>query len=282
MPIPLFIFQKETHPYRGAVLLESFVPHRVRRWLLDIVALFVIFFFILSFGFLSYTRGITGLLFLTLAILLKLIALEAYYYSARFRRLQREPYLFELSLLMGKIGSKDFVGDFIRSHEGKLILIRAGLRQELLTKYLHERAIHIPFSAVSFPESATLFESFVRAVYRADASFTYLLIVHGLTEDEFVEAAKFAMVADRVTENKRRWWHVGEKHTRAQQKLIRSILHFEKQSTMHMSHGAYSIVQNGVDEGFTPSDLEELFVELAEHAIENGRSVIVREDVLER
>lgn len=263
-------------------MLERIVPHRVRNLLLAICTGLIIFFLVVCWDFASAYPALWGLLFLSLAVLLKLIALEAFYYSHRFDERVREPYLFELAMIVGQIGTQDTLGDFIGSHEGGLILTRAGFRTDALAAYRAEHVVRIPLRAVSFPHTDDLFASFVRGIYRADAAFEHLLIAQGISEDDLVEAAFFAMHMDRVREDSKRWWHTEDEVAELAIRMMHTILQFERQTGMHMSHPAFVTMHGLISEDELSRELmEEIFSASAENALLNNRIIILAQDMVQ-
>ena len=241
--------------------------------------------YVLTLGFfVTVNSQLYGFLYLILCVFLILVAWDTMYYSFAYATDFSEPYLFELASILSETSAKDIVGSFARSYLGKIILLRCGVDDLTRMEYLHKRVVVVDESRIDFPPIKNAFESYISGIYNADKNLMHLLVLHGISEDDFLECAKLAIRLERKKEDMSRWWGNKKERNLAETTFIELLEHrayqFEKESNFVVSYPALTYaLPHLIHEEDEDGIVHDILWESAESAHSDGRRIIYREDV---
>jgi ATP-dependent Clp protease ATP-binding subunit ClpC len=199
-------FEKSLNDFRGAVLLESIVPHRLRRLLKNIIFVLVLIAFVLGSGIIvPPSASVTGLFFLLLSVWLIVVALDAFFYSIYFKA-RDEDHLFELALIVFAPG-EDPVKSFITSPQGKNILMRLGVDDNTFQDYISQKKLSISKKDLVYGNEETLAAQYFNALLRGDEEFKNFLLIHNINTDLLLRTTELVFDLERKKLEGECWWN---------------------------------------------------------------------------
>lgn len=195
---------KEAYFYKTAVALDNLFPKSVRVVLRYFFLMLAFASFAASFADFksaSYNSLPDGLFFLFLSLFIIIFLTEAFYNSFKFQNSRVD---FTLAQIILKTDDLDVTGGFLDSDATKGLLRRLGIE-----KMSGERSALLG-SSFKTEEGATRsqinFADYARAIYLADQSFAAFIQGHGVSESDYLGAARW--INDDLIEarKKEQWW----------------------------------------------------------------------------
>lgn len=214
-------------PLKPLLVLESHLGSRRRSKIATILISFSILFLVLSIapntpviadlvpevtsGLSPFAEATRGLALLCFIFWLALKLLDLMHNSYYYRALSSDDLpSFEAALCIDGLGDHDLVQNFLKSEPISYTLLRLGLGDGAVADYLNRRGGVVTSSGVVFRGASkgtdVTVASVATDVYRADKTFAEYLFAHGVTEDDFIGAAGWAMSELRYRAKRRRWW----------------------------------------------------------------------------
>ncbi len=184
----------------GALVLEDIISHGARRRLLAFLGIIII----LSFGAYSLTGVLVykGSAFIFLALFLKFIAIEAYFYSKYKESFQEQKIIFPLAEILFYADADDLVRGFIFSETGFKTLRKLGLSASDIKNYLIEREeVNISDIKYSFNNVSGLAENLLQ-----DNSFKNFLLSKSIPVDDFIGALNWEIEDEEHNIDSQKWW----------------------------------------------------------------------------
>lgn len=209
------IIYEQSLPNRYAIRIDRLLHPVIRNIIRKTLVLVAIFAFALSFGPLplNFSKA-DGLFFAMIFFYLVFAFLEFFYCSMKNDGVGtriKESYLdlkmsdWGLSSLLERTDDIDISRALFESKVGQLVLLRAGLSQSEVKKFVFGNRSPILASAIELTEEKTL-SAYVANVYDKDKSLQDFLSSFEIEREEFVGAAK--MVEDLIEKRRRkdRYW----------------------------------------------------------------------------
>ena len=200
-----------------SIILDATIPIFLRRFLRKLLILATVTCLFLSLSFSPIKISYSDILFFVFLILIFIAyILEAFYNSSRFslarsrideRGLNPERGCeYSVAKILYKTEDVDITKGFLSSHDGRMTLLRSGIPNEEVDKFLSvERSLVIDSSLVIESDYVSL-KDYALAIYDADKSFSSFLSVHSISKDEFAGAAQWTGDLAERHLLKKRWW----------------------------------------------------------------------------
>lgn len=205
--------------YYPVLFLEKSISHKWRRRLLIGFGMFVVLGFLFSavfyffrvsnvnFPFPFYyplVAGLTGIFFL---LWLKFFLLEAFYYSYYFKEFPKKTFYldFDLATIVTNL-KQDPVFDFFHSKTGRMVLLRAGISEEVFLGFCTKRKeIKLDFD-FKIAEMVFTLADFVSAVVSQDKELAQFFLGFGIKDKELRAICDWITELEFSKVNTLRWW----------------------------------------------------------------------------
>ena len=205
--------------HKGALDLEKILPYRTRKFLRGLS-----FFSVVSgsvYATLATILGwpfipqVTGLVFIFGSLYGVFWLLGAYFNTYYFYGLNSSIGLddrkvtgcsFEVSEVIA-VNPDDLIDAFVNSRIGREVLLRAGIKPNLLDQFLAEK--RAPVSAQSIEIEADLIiriERLALLLLQRDHDFEDFLAHQQVFEEQFMDSARWVADRFRVSKRRERWW----------------------------------------------------------------------------
>jgi ATP-dependent Clp protease ATP-binding subunit ClpC len=212
--------------YYPALFLERVLPHKFFRKIQHIAELLVGISLVAVVALYTLNRvhhtpmtelllpKTYGLFFLTLPLWMIVLSLRAFYYSYYFKgvpdRYSSAPMptlTFELAHILYRTQRKDILRGFIRSRQGRMIMLRAGISQENIQHFLKTRKKIITAKELQFETHQKISViDYILALYSADKDFTQFLFAHQIQQKDLEAIVRWVVEREVKNKMKHRWW----------------------------------------------------------------------------
>lgn len=191
----------------GALVLEDFFPHSIRRPLLHIFGSMTVMLlaYMLIYGT-SSTR-VRGSFLLASSGMLLIMSLEAYFYSTFVRSSRGEFKIsFEIAKVIFYAEDTDLVRGFLFSDMGDEVMKRLCFSEEDIKNILIDRKERsFEESLLSFDEDLSV-EKYAHILWQGDPEFSRTLVDKGIIESDFTGALRWVVGRDWRRTERERWW----------------------------------------------------------------------------
>ena len=224
-------FETEIRRYKPAIVLDRFLPRRVRNivhrilFVLAVVLLLIVVFFALQTLFVQDTFTVAavvqsagfyaGLLLIVVGLWVAFVLFSFFYNSLYFRGIEsivRESgtrgsgITFEVARVLERAGD-DVTYGFLTSPYGRNIIMRCALGDEALNGFLDSSRDRITTEMLTIPANSFLTLVHVGSyILKHDASFKEFLFSHGVREETYLGAVGWIMRIYHEVKYKERWW----------------------------------------------------------------------------
>lgn len=212
--------EKITSKYYPIIALEKIFPFSFRNEIKIIsIAITIILFLTMVLSNIINIIDIKFIesgFFLFLAISLKLITIDAFFYSFYFRDLKivfddiekKDPegtYL--LSEILYKTNKTDITKGFLNSDIGREISIRLGINRDKINDFLSNRKNILNYEKIIIEDKPkNIFISFLREIYKKDKEFQDFIFKFAIIENDFIETIKWISDRENSFKHSLRWW----------------------------------------------------------------------------
>lgn len=204
----------------GLVALERIISRRARAKIKSFLMLVVPFLLLIVFIFEEESfispDIIYGLMFLTVALWLKIFMLDAFYYAHYFRSAHfslpewgiakyNHGIPFEILEIVSGTHTGDLVAGFLESRAGKDMLTRLDIPESRVKNFLDGQREKVYTTSVSFMEPVSLV-SFATTVFDSNKDLKDFLAGQDINRDEFLNTASWVGAIYERQKEAHRWW----------------------------------------------------------------------------
>jgi len=200
----------ETYP---AILLEHFLPYRNRKKVLKMLLWFLLLFFVLiiigpiSFNFTEETIfRLRSAFFLSFSVWICIQLFDSFYLSYYFKSTKVN---FEVAKLIQLSNRQDLLFDFLNSVIGKYTMMRLGISEEIISKFLEKREHKITDLEIDIlvnPDDEVTLKDYAHSLYKADKEFSHFLDMHSISENLFIGSLSWVNQNQFKIRSAERWW----------------------------------------------------------------------------
>jgi hypothetical protein len=133
---------------------------------------------------------------------------NAYYFKSQSEESNEKPVLsYELGRILYQTSEQDILYGFLQSREGYEIMLRTGITQDEVEKFISNRSLFITADSLILPENDYVTASdYAGALMDADKNFAQLLFAHGVQKKDFMAIAEWVFEREIANRAKTRWW----------------------------------------------------------------------------
>ncbi len=207
--------QKQIKLYRPAILLDEIIEPKHRKFFRSVLGIFLAVVIVTIFLGKS-TDTLKGIFFLLSSVWLLLINFEFFYNSHYFRG-EEENISFELAALLEESRVKgDVTLTFLQSDAGRWILLRSGVGQTAVKKFLAERGRKYSLEEIIGTEGVGKFfpgmtlSAFLTIVLDTDHVLKQFILSHDIKKEDIAGAADWFERREAQISTAHRWWSEDE------------------------------------------------------------------------
>jgi ATP-dependent Clp protease ATP-binding subunit ClpC len=161
-------------------------------------------------NFYTYTPQVLGFSGIAFIIWFKIFLLEAFYFSYRFREIEKGELNvdFDLAFVLDGLTGDDVTSDFFKTNMGVLILSRAGVPYSSYESFIAKKKNKLPKNALLFvlKDNSLDLSDFLSALVRGDKELSDFLFSFGIQNKELSGIAKWIMELGDSKISDERWW----------------------------------------------------------------------------
>lgn len=209
--------KKNSLSHYHCLLLDKFLPYRLRERLRKSSAFLALVSFVFSFDVLPlYFGKADGLFFLFIFVYLSLSFIEFFYRSMKNEGLEvrlgeslldKNNHLdFALSRIIFVTDDIDITRALFETKIGIQILLRSGISMNECKHFIYDDRLPLMASSLNLEGDLISLSEYVGALYDLDRSLESFLSKHSISKEEFVGAATWVMKIEEREQRKKRFW----------------------------------------------------------------------------
>lgn len=205
-------------PLYSTLLLENIVSHKSKHALMTLGSTLILLFVAFLAASIPlpalapWRVRVIGLFLMDTSFLIFLYCLESFYRSHAFEHITGRDHpgnrvTFEAGRVLFDATDADVLPAFLDSEIGEDIITRLGISSDTLKTLVQEHSAEPKETDLSLDANTiTSISDIARALYHSHQDFAHLLSVQEVTEDEFVNAARWVESLSADEYQRERWW----------------------------------------------------------------------------
>lgn len=212
--------QKITSEYYPAISMDNLFPLFSRNKIKTISVLLTILLFLIivisNIIQIQYIKYIEFGFFILLSISLKLISIDAYFYSFYLKDLEpilKENYnpskrgSFLLSKTLINTNKGDLIKSFLLSKTGKEISLRLGISKDDISNFIKNRMAVLDENQINIDDNTeNIFLSYIEELYDKNKDFSDFLFKFSIIKEDLLSTAKWISDREDLIKRNKRWW----------------------------------------------------------------------------